>query len=131
MTMGGTVFETMAHYISVPLTDGSAGILAGHTPMIGSLQEGVITCRFESDSVEYIAVSGGVVAVADNEVTVLAATAELAENIDIVRARKSEERARKRLEAAAQGVNHKRAEASLHRAMAREHAHAVYINKHK
>ena len=127
VTAGGTVFDKMVNYIGVPLADGDAGILAGHAAMLGSIKEGVVKAKFE-DGEEYIAVSGGVLNVADDEVIMLARTAELGENIDIARAQAAESRARKRIEAKTEDLDMKRAELSLARALAREKAYS-FIKK--
>lgn len=125
VTADGTVFEKMVHFVKVPLADGEAGILADHAPMLGSLCEGVSKAVFEGGE-EYIAVSGGVVSVSNNEVIMLARTAELAENIDIARAQASEKRAKQRLEEKAADMDMDRAAASLHRALAREKAYSYF-----
>lgn len=123
VTAGGTVLDKMVNYVSLPLTDGDAGILANHATMLASLREGVSKAKY-ADGEEFIAMSGGVVSVADNEVTVLVRTAELAENIDIARAQASEKRARVRLEDKTHNYDMKRAELSLARSLARQKAYA-------
>lgn len=121
-TADGVVCDAMASYALVPLTDGDAGILGSHAAMIGALREGV--AKYISDGEEhYAAVSGGVVSIADNDVILLARTAEPAESIDIVRARESANRARNRLEHKRENVDLCRAEMSLKRALAREKAY--------
>lgn len=124
VTAGGTVFDKMVSYVGVPLVDGEAGILAGHAAMLGSLKEGVVKAVFENGE-EYIAISGGVLSVANNELIMLARTAELAETIDLARAQASEKRARDRIEAKAGDIDMKRAELSLARALAREKAYSL------
>ena len=62
---------------------------------------------------------------ADNELILLARTAEKAENIDLARAQASESRARKRIEEKSADIDLKRAELSLHRALAREKAYSM------
>ena len=123
----GPVFDKMVNYVGVPLVDGDAGILVGHAAMLGSLKEGVVKVNFE-DGTEYIAISGGVLSIANNEVIMLARTAELAESIDLARAQAAEKRARDRIEAKSGDYDIKRAELSLARALAREKAYSL-INK--
>ena len=122
VTAGGPVFDKMVNYVAVPLTDGEAGILADHAAMLASLKEGVAKTTFDGET-EYIAVSGGVLSVADNEVIMLVRTAELAEDIDLARAQAAEKRARERIEAKSSDMDMKRAELSLARALAREKAY--------
>ena len=123
-TAGGTVFEEMAYSVAVPLTDGEAGILANHANMIGALDEGVVRYKV-NDEMHFAAVSGGVLSVADNELIILARSAEKAETIDLARAQASEARAKQRIAAKASDLDLKRAELSLHRALAREKAYAM------
>ena len=127
VTAGGTVFDRMVNYVGVPLVDGDAGILANHAAMLGSLKEGVAKAKFE-DGEEYIAISGGVLSVSNNEVIILARTAELAESIDIARAQAAERRAKNILEDRSTDMDMNRAEASLHRAIARQKAYS-YLHK--
>lgn len=126
-TADGAVADVQASYAAIPMADGEAGILPNHAAMIGALKEGVVRYTVE-DTVHYAAVSGGVISVADNEVIVLARSAELAENIDLARAQASEKRARERIENHASDIDMQRAEASLHRALVREKAYS-YLNK--
>lgn len=133
LTANSTVYDSMVNYVSAPLKDGEAGFLASHAPLLASLKEGVLFARFsgaEKDDTVYIAVSGGVLDVAGNELIILARSAELAENIDLARAQAAERRARDRLTANEQHIDHHRAQASLYRALAREHCCAM-AKKHR
>jgi F-type H+-transporting ATPase subunit epsilon len=67
----------------------------------------------------YAFVSGGFAEVSDNKVTILAESAERAEDIDIERARKAQQRAEERLKAEREKIDATRAEAALKRALAR------------
>ena len=126
-TADGAVCDEMASFVSVPMSDGEAGILAGHAPMIASLKEGVLKYKVD-DEQHFAAISGGVLSVADNELIVLARSAEKAENIDLARAIASEKRARERIDRKSAEVDIKRAELSLYRSLARQKAYSL-INK--
>lgn len=65
--------------------EGQIGILAGHTPLITLLKPGVLRIIMADESEEVIYVSGGVLEVQPNTVTVLADTAERAANLDEVK----------------------------------------------
>lgn len=123
-TAGGVVCDEMANYVAVPLVDGEAGILADHANMIGALDEGVVRYKVD-EQMRFAAVSGGVLSVADNELIILARSAEKAETIDLARAQASEARAKERLASKASNLDVKRAELSLHRALAREKAYTM------
>ena len=123
-TADGVVGDSMASYALIPLSDGDVGVLSDHAPMIGALKEGVVRYVCEGED-HFAAISGGVLSVVDNEVILLARTAERAESIDLARAQASERRARQRIEAHAANTDMKRAELSLQRAIAREKAYTM------
>lgn len=123
-TADGVVCDSMASYALIPLSDGDVGVLSDHAPMIGALKEGVVRYVCEGED-HFAAISGGVLSVVDNEVILLARTAERAESIDLARAQASKRRARQRIEAHAANTDMKRAELSLQRAIAREKAYTM------
>lgn len=123
-TADGVVCDSMASYALIPLSDGDVGVLSDHAPMIGALKEGVVRYVCEGED-HFAAISGGVLSVVDNEVILLARTAERAESIDLARAQASERRARQRIEAHTANTDMKRAELSLQRAIAREKAYTM------
>ena len=97
VTAGGSVYDDMVSYVELPFSGGSVGILKDHAPMLGAIEDGVVTARKENGATEFIAVNLGVANVVHNEVTLLVRTAERAENIDLPRAEAAEKRARDRL----------------------------------
>lgn len=62
--------------------DGEIGILAGHTPLITLLRPGTLRLKNAEGAEEIIYVSGGVLEVQPNIVTVLADSAERAHDLD-------------------------------------------------
>ncbi|MEZ4682151.1 MAG: F0F1 ATP synthase subunit epsilon [Caldilineaceae bacterium] len=85
--------------VTLPGMDGQLGILRGHVPLLSTLDIGEIVLHSASDT-RFIAVSGGVAEVRPDKVTIMADTAEPAEEIDIDRAEEARERARNSLEGA-------------------------------
>lgn len=78
--------------------EGSFGILANHAPMLAELAPGEMHYRRESSNETVrLAIGGGFLQVADNQISVLADTAERAEEIDVERARRARDAARARL----------------------------------
>ena len=75
---------------------GDLAFLPGHTPFLGLLATGRVLVRPESGDDQAIAVHGGFVEVADDRVTILSEVAELAEDIDVDRARRAKEQAEQR-----------------------------------
>ena len=72
-------------------TDGELGILPGHTPLLGALAPGhPVRIEREGEDELRVAVHGGFLSVhREGRVSVLAEQAELAEDIDVARAREA------------------------------------------
>ncbi|MGH2542029.1 MAG: F0F1 ATP synthase subunit epsilon [Ardenticatenaceae bacterium] len=83
--------------VILPGTEGELGILPRHTPLLTALKPGVIVIRKDGND-EVFAVGGGFADVRPNKVTVLAQSAEHAEEIDVERAEAARQRAVKFLE---------------------------------
>jgi F-type H+-transporting ATPase subunit epsilon len=67
---------------------GEIGILPGHIPVLGVLAEGGVVKIVPATGETFrVAVSGGFLSVNDNKVSVLAETAEFADEIDVEAAR--------------------------------------------
>ena len=91
-----TVFESEVTQVTLPVTDGEVTILANHRPYIASLMPGEIVLKTENKSGEEeinLVVSGGFIEFNENILTVLADTAERAEEIDLKRAEEARTRA--------------------------------------
>jgi F-type H+-transporting ATPase subunit epsilon len=70
-------------------TEGDIGVLTGHSPMFGVLSEASVVRILTGDSEVRAAVSGGFLSVADNRISVLAAQAQLGEEVDVEEARQA------------------------------------------
>ncbi len=82
--------------VQIPGKDGYLGILPGHAPLITELGVGEI--KYRGDGMEYrLAVAWGFAEVLPNKVTILAETAERANEIDLARAQKAKQAAEERL----------------------------------
>lgn len=104
--------------VQIPGKDGYLGILPGHAPLITELGVGEIT--YHGDGMKYhIAVAWGFAEVLPDKVTILAETAERAQDIDVERARKAKQRAEERLRSASGEVDYNRALIALDRANTR------------
>lgn len=117
------VWTGEAYAVNARTLEGEIGVLPGHTPLLGVLAPGHIVRVVEEGGNEIrIAVHGGFVSVTDDGVQVLAESAELADDIDVSRARQAYDRnkeaaeddeegqaaflrARARLEAAGESVD--------------------------
>ncbi|MGI9197367.1 MAG: F0F1 ATP synthase subunit epsilon [Candidatus Nanopelagicales bacterium] len=74
--------------------EGDVGILPGHTPMLALLLDAPLRIDTVEGSTMLVAVHGGFFSVDHDRVNVIAEVAELAEEIDVERARAALERAR-------------------------------------
>ncbi|SRR5690242_18038957 len=104
--------------IQIPGKNGYLGILPGHAPLITELGVGEITYKTNGRAY-HLAVAWGFAEVLPNKVTILAETAERAEDIDIERARQAKQRAEERLRSGSTEVDFERAQTALERANTR------------
>ncbi len=111
------VVSETAEEIEVPGKSGYLGILPGHAPLITELAIGAISYR-NAGKVKRLAVAWGFAEVLPTKVTILAETAEQAEEIDVKRAQADREQAEQELRKAGPGGNAK-AESALAKANAR------------
>jgi F-type H+-transporting ATPase subunit epsilon len=112
------VVRDVAEEMQIPGKNGYLGILPGHAPLITELAVGEISYRSQGYT-HRLAVAWGFAEVLPNKVTVLAETAERADQIDIRRAEEAKQRAEQRLKSADPNVDFDRAEEALQRADAR------------
>jgi len=119
VTPDGPVYESEVEMISTKAQSGELGILPGHIPMVAPLQIGSVRLK-KGGKTDFVAVTGGLLEVRSEQVTILAQAAETAEKIDVDRAVKAMERAESRLqENKKDNVDFKRAELALKRAINR------------
>ena len=118
VTPDGPVYESEVEMVSTKAETGELGILPGHIPFVAPLEIGAVRLK-KAGKTEYVAVSGGFLEVRPEKVTILAQSAEIAENIDIARAQAAKARAEQYLEAKRDDIDFKRAQLALRRAMNR------------
>ena len=88
------IWSGEAKMVIARTTEGELGVLPGHAPLLGQLAEGgVVTIRTESGEDVVAAAHGGFVSVTERGVSILAETAEIADEIDVERAREALRRA--------------------------------------
>lgn len=86
------VWAGEADFLLARSAGGDVGVLPGHAPFLGALGYARLVVQTPEQQ-RYLAVHGGFIEVLDDRVTVLTGTAELAEEIDIDRARRELEEA--------------------------------------
>jgi len=87
-----TVYESQVGQATLPVFDGQVTILPNHRSYIAALKPGEIMLKDGEDEVS-MAVSGGFIEFNNNELIVLADTAEAAAEIDLQRAEAARQRA--------------------------------------
>lgn len=96
-TQDKSLYEGPADIVVVPGTEGEMGILPDHTPLLTTLDFGVVTVR-SRDEEQIFAIAGGVMEVRPEVVTILADVGENVEEIDLERALEAKQRAERILE---------------------------------
>ena len=107
--------------VTVPANTGYLGILPGHAPLLAELGIGEISFK-NGVLTDFLFCSWGFVEVLPDRAVLLAQTAELASDIDIKRAEEAKNRAEKILMSKDLGIDFKRAELALMRAVSRLNA---------
>lgn len=119
VTPDGPVYDSDVEMVSTKAQSGELGILPGHIPLVAPLAIGSVRLKKDGKT-ELIAVSGGILEVRPEQVTILAQTAEKAEDIDVERAIRAKERAEQRInEQHQEHIDFRRAELALQRAVNR------------
>jgi F-type H+-transporting ATPase subunit epsilon len=92
------LFKGEADMVICRTSDGEIAFLTGHAPFVGLLGIGIVRIKLADGGEEKTAaVHGGFVEVRDNRVSILSDVAELPDQIDVDRARRSKEEAEKQL----------------------------------
>jgi len=105
--------------IMAPGSEGSFGVLPGHTTFLSTLDAGPVQFKDAGGEEHFAFVSSGFAEVLPNKVTVLVESSERRRDIDADRARAALERAERRLGERGADVDQARAEAAMARALAR------------
>lgn len=97
---------------------GDCTLLPNHMPLVATLQISKLILT-QNDKTEDFAISSGILHLNNNEIHILVDSCEGKEEIDLERAQKSAERAKRRLEKKDANTSIRRAEVSLQRALNR------------
>ncbi len=118
VTPDRAVVKEQVDEVVLPGSEGSFGVLPGHAPLLATLQVGELWYR-KGQETHYLAVTFGFVEVLPDRVTVLAQTAEKAEDIDLTRAEAAKVRAEQRLNAPDASLDFDRARVALMKSLVR------------
>lgn len=93
VSLAGLKFDDDVYEVILPTMDGQIGVLDHHMPLVSVATTGAIAVRRKSsdpdDFMEYFAVSGGVIEVSNNVLTVLVDDADHADEISEAEAQKA------------------------------------------
>ena len=112
------LYSGEADVVIAPGSEGELGILPRHAALLTTLKVGQLLIRL-GGAEESLFVSGGFLEVSNNSVTVLAETAERAEEIDQARAEAARRSAQEHLQQAQSDVERAELVGALERAVAR------------
>lgn len=87
------VWSGEAERVIARTAEGDIGVLTGHAPLLGLLVEGVVDVQTTDGETWVAAVDAGFLSVANDRVSILSETAEMAHDIDLSKARQDLERA--------------------------------------
>ena len=91
------VYEEEIDQITLPTKMGEITVLPNHLPLVSSLNPGEILIKKDKEEIP-MAISGGFVELNNNQMVILADTAERVEEIDVERAEQARQKAKDLLE---------------------------------
>lgn len=112
-------YRGKARMVELNTSEGEIGVYANHIPLTTIIVPGIVTIT-EAEGKKEAAVHSGFMEILPDRVTILAEVAEWPGEIDLERAKRAEERAKRRLEAKQPGTNLERAEIALRRSLTRQ-----------
>ena len=119
VTIERRVFKGEVDIVIAPGIEGKLGILPSHAPLISLLHEGELRVK-QGEEEHSFAIGGGYLEVSNDQVTVLADTAERADEIDTARAAAARERAERLLkQEATDWIDRRMIEGALRRSKVR------------
>lgn len=92
------VWEGEADIVLVPGAGGLMGVLPNHAPLLSTLTPGILTIRWQG-SEDHFTVTGGIVEIQPDIITIMADAAENVAEIDVSRAEDARRRAEEFLKA--------------------------------
>ena len=113
-----TILEEEVESVILYTTEGEMGVLYDHEPVVALLGYKKVTYTQEGKKRQATTL-GGFAEVTKDRITILTDASELAEDIDVERAKKAKERAEKRLASNDKNIDRVRAEIALKKAIAR------------
>jgi len=112
------LFSDDVEMVFAPAEMGDVGISPRHTPLITKLRAGDVRAQTTNNETKTFYISGGILEVQPDIVTILSDTALRAEDLDEERAKKAEEKAKEAMKNSGSDVDLAKAKAELAQAAA-------------
>ena len=112
------IYSGQASFVVLPAEMGELGIYPQHTPLLTRIRPGTVRIQSEGKPEEHIFVSGGILEIAHDGVTVLADTAIRGHDLDEVRALEAKRVSEELLQNRAADIDYAKATAELSIAVA-------------
>ncbi len=112
------LFSSDVEMVFAPAEMGEVGISPKHTPLITRLKPGDVRAQINKDQIETFFVSGGILEIQPNEVTILSDTALREEDLDEERALEAERAAKEAMKNSEGDIDTDKAKAELLQAAA-------------
>lgn len=112
------LFSEEVEMIYAPAEMGDVGISPKHTPLITRLRPGDVRAQISKDEMKIFYVSGGILEIQPNEVTILSDTAIREDDLDEERALEAERVAKEAMKNSANDVDSSKAKSELLQAAA-------------
>ena len=113
------LFSGLVELVVAAGVEGDLGVMPGHAPLLTRLKPGPVRVKKQNGDEEVFYVSGGFLEVQPKLVTVLADTAERAQDMDGAQAEEAKQRAKEALEGKNADMDYSRAAITLAEASAR------------
>ena len=112
------LFSKEVEMVFAPAEMGEVGITPKHTPLITRLKPGDVRAQISKDEIETFYVSGGILEIQPNEVTILSDTALRGEDLDEERALEAEKLAQDAMKNSGSDIDAAKAKSELLQAAA-------------
>ena len=113
-----SLYDGEAVMVVAPGVAGELGILPRHAPLLTAIKPGVLKINLPDGGEELLYVSGGILEVQPEKITILADIAERGEDLDEKRAEESRRAAQSDIASGATGLDYAKAQAELAQAAA-------------
>ncbi|RLA07448.1 MAG: F0F1 ATP synthase subunit epsilon [Gammaproteobacteria bacterium] len=113
-----SIFSGLATMVFAPAVDGEIGIMPRHAPLLTTLKPGMVRIQADNKEEKNIFVSGGILEIQPNIVTILSDTAIRAQDLDEAAAMRAKEQAQSAIDNKQSDFEYAKAKTELIQAIA-------------